>query len=249
MRYGILSDIHGNLEALDAVLEAMAGERIGHYLCLGDIVGYGASPNACLDRVSGLTTDVIAGNHDHAAIGKLDISSFNPYAAEAALWTRRQLTPDGRRYLGGMPYVWRNDDLFIVHASPARPEEWTYLTSPWQADEAFEAIPADLALCTLGHTHVPLIFEKRNAEDRSRQVPSSALELALDLASERSYIVNVGSVGQPRDGDPRAAYCVYDTEMKQIEIKRVAYDLETAQRKIRKAGLPDLLAERLEFGR
>ena len=249
MRYGILSDIHGNLEALDAVLEAMAGERIGHYLCLGDIVGYGASPNACLDRVTGLTTDVIAGNHDHAAIGKLDISTFNPYAAEAALWTRQQLSPDGRRYLGGLPYVRRYDDLFIVHASPVRPEEWTYLTSPWQADEAFEAMPAGVALCTLGHTHTPMIFERRDAEDRSRQIPSSALELALELASDRRYIVNVGSVGQPRDGDPRAAYCVYDTEMKRIEIKRVPYDLETAQRKIRKAGLPDLLAERLEFGR
>ncbi len=249
MRYGILSDIHGNLEALDAVLEAMAGERIGHYLCLGDIVGYGASPNACLDRVTGLTTDVIAGNHDHAAIGKLDISTFNPYAAEAALWTRQQLSPDGRRYLGGLPYVRRYDDLFIVHASPARPEEWTYLTSPWQADEAFEAMPAGVALCTLGHTHTPMIFERRDAEDRSRQIPSSAFELTLVLASDRRYIVNVGSVGQPRDGDPRAAYCVYDTEMKQIEIKRVPYDLETAQRKIRKAGLPDLLAERLEFGR
>lgn len=245
MRYGILSDIHGNLEALDAVLEAMAGERIGHYLCLGDIVGYGASPNACLDRVTGLTTDVIAGNHDHAAIGKLDISTFNPYAAEAAQWTRRQLTPDGRRYLGGLPYVRRNDDLFIVHASPARPEEWTYLTSPWQADEAFETLPAGVALCTLGHTHTPMIFEKRNAEERSKPIPPTALE----LASEHRYIVNVGSVGQPRDGDPRAAYCVYDSEMKQIEIKRVPYDLESAQRKIRKAGLPDLLAERLELGR
>ncbi len=245
MRYGLLSDIHGNLEALDAVLEAMAGERIGHYLCLGDIVGYGASPNACLDRVTGLTTDVIAGNHDHAAIGKLDISTFNPYAAEAALWTRQQLTPDGRRYLGDLPYVRRIDGLLVVHASPARPEEWTYLTSPWQADEAFEAMPDGVALCALGHTHAPLIFEKPNAKDRSRQIPSSALE----LASACRYIVNVGSVGQPRDGDPRAAYCVYDTAMKLIEVKRVPYDLESAQRKIRKAGLPDLLAERLEFGR
>lgn len=245
MRYGILSDIHGNLEALDAVLEAMSGERIGRYLCLGDTVGYGASPNASIDRISGLTTDVIAGNHDHAAIGRLDISSFNPYAAEAALWTRRQLTPAGRRYLGALPYTWRNDDIFLVHASPANPEDWIYLTTPWQADEAFDAMPVDMALCALGHTHTPAIFEKRTAEDRSRQIPPTALE----LASECRYIVNVGSVGQPRDGDPRAAYCVYDKEMKKIEIKRVPYDMESAQRKIRKAGLPDMLAERLAFGR
>lgn len=241
----MLSDIHGNLEALDAVLGALADERIDRYLCLGDIVGYGANPNECLERVTGLTTDVIAGNHDHAAIGRLDIATFNRYAAEAALWTRRQLTPADRRYLGALPYTWRNDDLFAVHASPANPEDWTYLTSPWLADEAFDALPADTVLCVLGHTHTPGIFEKRTPEDRTRQIPASTLE----LEPVRRYIVNVGSVGQPRDGDPRAAYCVFDTVEKRVEIKRVDYDLETAQRKIRDAGLPDMLADRLEFGR
>lgn len=245
MRYGVLSDIHGNLEALDAVLGALADERIDRYLCLGDIVGYGADPNACLERVSGLTTDVIAGNHDHAAIGRLDIATFNRYAAEAALWTRRQLTPAGRRYLGALPYTWRKDDLFAVHGSPANPEDWIYLTSLWLADEAFDAMPGDTVLCVLGHTHAPGIFEKQAAEDRSRQVPAAALE----LAPECRYIVNVGSVGQPRDGDPRAAYCVFDSAEKRVEIKRVDYDIETAQRKIRDAGLPEMLAERLEYGR
>ncbi len=245
MRYGILSDIHGNLEALDAVLEALADERIERYLCLGDIVGYGASPNACLDRVTGLTTDVIAGNHDHAAVGKLDIASFNHYAAEAALWTRRQLTPEGRRYLAELPCTRRIDDLYAVHASPANPEDWTYLTSLWLADEAFDAMPRDIALCVLGHTHVPGIFEKRTTQDRSRQIPGAT----LGLESGSRYIVNVGSVGQPRDGDPRAAYCVFDTAERRLEIKRVSYDVETAQRKIRAAGLPDVLAERLAYGR
>ena len=245
MRYGILSDIHGNLEALDAVLEALADERIDRYLCLGDIVGYGASPNACLDRVTGLTTVVIAGNHDHAAIGKLDIATFNHFAAEAALWTRRQLTPDERRYLAELPYTRQIDDLYAVHASPANPEDWTYLTSLWLADEAFDGMPGDIALCVLGHTHTPVIFERRTAQDRSRQIPAAT----LGLESECRYIVNVGSVGQPRDGDPRAAYCVYDTGERRIEIKRVSYDVETAQRKIRAAGLPDILAERLAYGR
>ena len=245
MRYGILSDIHGNLEALDAVLEALADERIDRYLCLGDIVGYGASPNACLDRMTGLTTDVIAGNHDHAAIGKLDITTFNQFAAAAALWTRRQLTPEGRRYLAELPYTRQTDELYAVHASPANPEDWTYLTSLWLADEAFDAMPRDSALCVLGHTHAPGIFEKRTAEDRSRQISAAT----LGLEPECRYIVNVGSVGQPRDGDPRAAYCVFDTGERRLDIKRVSYDVETAQRKIRDAGLPDMLAERLAYGR
>lgn len=241
----MLSDIHGNLEALDAVLEALADERIDRYLCLGDIVGYGASPNACLDRVIGLTKDVIAGNHDHAAIGKLDVAAFNHHAAEAARWTMRQLTPAGRRHLGALPYTWQNGDLLAVHASPANPEEWIYLTSLWLADAAFDAMPGDIALCVVGHTHTPGIFEKRTAADRSRQTPAATLE----LESECRYIVNVGSVGQPRDGDPRAAYCVFDAGARRLEIKRVSYDVETAQRKIRAAGLPDMLAERLAYGR
>ncbi len=245
MRFGILSDIHGNLEALDAVLGALEGERIDRYLCLGDIVGYGASPNECLDLVTGLTTVVIAGNHDHAAIGKLDIATFNPFAAEAARWTRRQLTPAGRRYLAELPYTRRIGDLYAVHASPADPPAWHYLTSLGRVIEGFEALPAGVTVCVLGHTHSPGIFESRIAEDRCREVPAQVHVMAL----ESRYIVNVGSVGQPRDGDPRAAYCVFDVGEGRLEIKRVSYDVETAQRKIRAAGLPDLLAERLAHGR
>ncbi len=245
MRYGILSDIHGNLEALDAVLEALTEEGIDRYLCLGDIVGYGANPNECLDRVIALTTEVIAGNHDHAAIGKLDITSFNHFAAEAALWTMRQLTPAARRYLGELPYTRRIDDLFAVHASPANPEEWIYLTSPGGVDEGFGALPGGITICVIGHTHTPGIFELDPAEDRCRQIPAQVHRLAPGCR----YIVNVGSVGQPRDEDPRAAYCVYDTGEVRVEIKRVSYDMDTAQRKIRAAGLPDMLAERLAYGR
>ena len=245
MRYGILSDIHGNLEALDAVLEALEDERIDRYLCLGDVVGYGANPNECLDRVIGLTTDVIAGNHDHAAIGKLDIATFNDFAAEAARWTRRQLTPGGRRYLAELPYIRRMGDLYAVHASPANPEAWHYLTSLGRVIEGFEALPGGITVCVLGHTHAPGIFESIAAEARCRQVPAQVLA----MAPESRYIVNVGSVGQPRDGDPRAAYCVFDAGERRLGIKRVPYDVETAQRKIRAAGLPDVLAERLAHGR
>lgn len=245
MRFGILSDIHGNLEALDAVLEVLKGERIDRYLCLGDIVGYGASPNECLDRVIGLTTDVIAGNHDHAAIGKLDIATFNPFAAEAARWTRRQLTPAGRRYLAELPYTRRIGDLYAVHASPADPPAWHYLTSLGRVIEGFEALSVGVTVCVLGHTHSPGIFESRTAEDRCGEIPVQAHV----MAPGSRYIVNVGSVGQPRDGDPRAAYCVFDVGERRLEIKRVSYDMETTQRKIRAAGLPDMLAERLAHGR
>ncbi len=241
----MLSDIHGNLEALDAVLEALGDERIDRYLCLGDLVGYGASPNACIERMIGVTKDVIAGNHDHAAIGKLNVASFNDLAAEAALWTRRQLSPDARRYLAELPYTRQMDDLYAVHASPARPETWAYVTSLGHAIEGFEALPADVSVCFLGHTHTPGIFESSTVLDECRQVPAKVHA----MAPENRYIVNVGSVGQPRDGDPRAAYCVFDAGETRLEIKRVAYDLETAQRKIRAAGLPDMLAERLAYGR
>ena len=245
MRYGILSDIHGNLEALDAVLEALEEERIDRYLCLGDMVGYGASPNECLDRVIGLTTDVIAGNHDHAAIGKLDIATFNHFAAEAARWTRRQLTPAGRRYLAELPYTRRIGDLYAVHASPDNPGAWHYLTSLGRVIEGFEALPGGISVCVLGHTHSPGIFESSTAENRCREVPART----HPLAPENRSLANVGSVGQPRDGDPRAAYCVFDAGERRLEIKRVPYDMETVQRKIRDAGLPDMLAERLAHGR
>ena len=245
MRYGILSDIHGNLEALDAVLEVLAEERVDRYLCLGDIVGYGASPNACLDRVIGLTTDVIAGNHDHAAIGKLDIAAFNRDAAEAALWTRRQLAPEGRRYLADLPYTRQIGDLYAVHASPDNPAAWHYLTSLGRVIEGFGALPGGITVCVLGHTHSPGIFEWSAVGDRCGEIPARTHL----MVPENRYIVNVGSVGQPRDGDPRAAYCVFDTWERRLDIKRVPYDVETAQQKIRSAGLPDMLAERLALGR
>lgn len=243
MRYGIISDIHGNLEALDAVLGALSADQIDAYLCLGDLVGYGANPNECLERVWALTPHVIAGNHDHAAIGLADLMYFNRSAAEAVLWTMQVLTRQGRQYLRELPLVLRQPDLMAVHATPSKPEKWGYIFSLSQAAAEFRAFPEGLAVCFIGHSHDPMIVESANGF--CRIVPA----LYCFQRPDARYLVNVGSVGQPRDGDPRAAHGVYDTTTGQIEIRRTGYDIPAAQKKIRKAGLPEFLAERLARGR
>lgn len=246
VRYGIISDIHGNLEALTAVLEALADERIDTYLCLGDIVGYGANPNECLERVWSLTPHVIAGNHDHAAVGKLDLVYFNCNAAEAALWTMQHLHRSGTHYLRELPLVLRLPEqpgLLGVHATPSEPEQWHYMLALSQASAEFRALPGDVSLCFIGHTHEAVIFEESGG--LCRILP----EMRFRIEPGKRYIVNVGSVGQPRDGDLRGACGVYDAETGEVEVKRVAYDIPTAQKKIRQAGLPMFLAERLAVGR
>lgn len=245
MRYGILSDIHGNLEALQACLDALSSEEITCYLCLGDIVGYGANPNECLELVWGLTSEVVAGNHDHAAIGKLDIVSFNHNAAEAALWTMQHLTRAARQYLSDLPFICRYDHLLAVHAAPYQPERWLYVQSLENARTEFDAFPDGVTVCVIGHTHTPVVFEWNDAGKAGQRLAPGTHPLNADCR----YLANVGSVGQPRDGDPRAAYGIYDTDAAVIEIKRVEYDVTSTQRKIRKAGLPDALASRLGLGR
>ena len=243
MRYGLFSDIHGNQEAFETVLDALKDERIDTFWCLGDVVGYGANPNECLELVWGLTTDVIAGNHDFAAVGKVDLTCFNRNAAEAALWTMQNLTRDGRHYLSNLPFERKQDHVLAVHATPSEPQKWGYILSLPQAELEFHALPDDVSVCFVGHTHDPVIF--CDHDGKCGEVPGNQCQMKADCR----YIINVGSVGQPRDGDPRAAYCVYDSDNAQVEIKRIIYDVETAQKKIRRAGLPDFLATRLAFGR
>lgn len=244
MRYGILSDVHGNLEALDATIEALTSDRIDVFVCLGDIVGYGPDPNECLERIWSLTSEVIAGNHDHAAVGRLDLATFNHNAAEAALWTMQRLTRTGRHYLSELPLTFRHGEVLAVHAAPSHPERWPYLLSPEQVASEFRSFPEDTRVCFVGHTHTPAFFEHTH-ETGCRRVRLSDRPVRF----ERRCIVNAGSVGQPRDGDPRAAYVVYDTDTGEIEIKRVCYDLQTTQKKMRRAGLPEMLAARLGQGR
>lgn len=241
MRYAILSDIHANLEALRAVLTD-AGERADAMLCLGDVVGYGADPEACIDLVAERCQAVVAGNHEYAVTGRLDLDWFNPYARVAAEWTQGRLTDDERAWLGALPLVRELEDATLVHASPAHPDEWEYLI---QADDGFAAFPAFATrLCFVGHSHLPGAWVQGSW---GHEHEPAVTEVAIEPGCR--YIVNVGSVGQPRDRDPRAAYALWDSERRRVTVRRVAYDVERARDKIMAARLPRSLADRLADGR
>ena len=240
MRYAIVSDIHGNLEALRAVLDDCA-HRTDSVLCLGDTVGYGADPLPCVELVAERAEAVVGGNHEYAVAGRLSLAWFNRYARAAAEWTQERLDEDHRAYLAGLPLVREVGDATLVHASPAQPDEWEYLVT---ADDGFAAFSHFATRwCFVGHSHVPGAWSLGSSGPEHHPGATS-------LRSERGrrYIVNVGSVGQPRDRDPRAAYAVWDVEAGQVEIRRVGYEVTVARRKIVEAGLPRFLAERLAEG-
>ena len=240
MRYAILSDIHGNLEALRAVRADYTG-KADAALCLGDTVGYGAEPLACVELVAESAEAVVAGNHEHAVAGRLDLGWFNRYARVAAEWTRDRLDDDHRGYLAALPLVREVGDATLVHASPAQPEEWDYLVS---AEDGFAAFAHfRTRWCFVGHSHVPAAWSLGSSGPEHHP---GVVHLPRERG--RRYVVNVGSVGQPRDRDPRAAYALWDTEAGTVEIRRVAYDVTTARRKILDAGLPRFLADRLAAG-
>ena len=254
MRVLIVSDIHGNLPALEAVL-ADAERRGGFEVvwCLGDTVGYGAQPNECLDRLRQLPLTSLVGNHDLGAIGELSLDEFNDYAAAANRWTGKVLTEENRAFLAGLPAKLVVDDWTLAHGTPQEPV-WQYLISPDAAAGAFAVLETPLGL--VGHSHLPLIAERRaeaggRSFGRSREMATLAPwrpELPQDLAG-RTAIFNPGSVGQPRDYDPRAAYAILDRAAGVLTHHRVTYDIGQAQRLILDAGLPPLLADRLEEGR
>lgn len=242
MRYALISDVHGNLEALQVVLHHVERDAPDRLVCLGDLVGYGADPQKCIEMVGGRTELVVAGNHDWAAVGRTDISYFNPYARAAVLWTMERLGEFHRKYLEGLPLVLSEGELHFVHSTPERPEEWNYIFSPVQA--AYHLSKLQGHICFVGHSHVPVAFVWDGEE--VSWVPGPSFEVHIEPGLR--YLVNVGSVGQPRDGDSRAAYAILDLEGGTIEVRRVPYDIATAQRKILKAGLPEVLAERLAYG-
>lgn len=241
MRYAIISDIHGNLEALRAVLADAEG-RADAFLCLGDVVGYGADPNACLDLVGERCEAAVAGNHEHGVAGLMDLAWFNPFARAAAEWTRERLSGEAHAWLRALPLVRVVGEATLVHGSPIEPEAWHYLQL---ADEGFEAFGAfGTRLCFVGHSHVPATWAEGSG---SREHDLQPADLALEPGSR--YIVNVGSVGQPRDRDPRACYVIWDQEGRRVTFRRVHYDLVRAREKILAAGLPRLLGDRLVVGR
>jgi diadenosine tetraphosphatase ApaH/serine/threonine PP2A family protein phosphatase len=227
------------------VLSDAAAQGALGILCLGDLVGYGADPAACVERLGERAVGVVAGNHEYGALGLMDLDWFNPLARAAALWTRGRLDDDHRRYLQSLPVRTTLEEATLVHASPRHPDEWDYLIS---AEDGFEVFgDFDTRLCFVGHSHRPGAWSLGSSgpEHVAHLTPSRS---RVKLENGRRYIINVGSVGQPRDRDPRAAYAIWDRDDRVVTIKRVEYDYRTAAAKIIAAGLPRPLAERLANG-
>lgn len=240
MRYGIFGDIHGNYDALEVVLNHLKKETIDFLICTGDIVGYGAEPCKCVETLREMNTICLAGNHDHAAVGKLDTEMFNIYAKRAAQWTKEQLTPDQHAYLANLPFVFHFPTFTVVHGSAHSPEEFHYISDIFHAELSFENL--DTPVLFHGHTHIPMSFF-----DTVPMTYTMDHEVVIDPNSKT--LINVGSVGQPRDEDPRASCCIYDDDTKTAHIYRLDYDVAAAGKKIIKAGLPEALAARLAAGK
>lgn len=243
MRYALFADIHSNLEAFLAVREEFEKEKIDEYVCLGDIVGYAANPNECIKLVKQLNpVTIIAGNHDWASVGKADINYFNPIAKEAILWTQKELTEENKDFLQNLPLTKEFDDFLIVHGSLYSPQEWHYIFTLQDARRNFDE--QKKRICFIAHSHQPFII----SQDREGKC-AGVKGMRVSLRDDYRYLINIGSVGQPRDGNPDACYCLYDTTKKGIEIKRTSYEIKKAQDKIISAGLPQRLAFRLSLGR
>ena len=246
MRYLIIADVHANLEALETVLSTAAGswDRV---LVLGDLVGYGASPNEVVDAIQALhPAAIIRGNHDKAVCGLEDGSNFNHVARAAATWTFEALTPDNRTYLRELPAgpVTIDGRVEVCHGAPFDEDHYIF-----DADDALRALAtASRPVCLFGHTHLPVVFHYEN-EMFDGYVPDGDDPHPVVLQPDAQYLINVGSVGQPRDGDPRAAYGIYDDDQSTLFMYRVAYPVDGAQRRILAAGLPATLANRLAVGR
>ncbi|MFH1062438.1 MAG: metallophosphoesterase family protein [Candidatus Omnitrophota bacterium] len=241
MRYAIFSDIHGNLEALQAVLLAYQADKIDKYICLGDIVGYGADPRKCIARLSELGSVNLAGNHDWAVVDKFDSSFFNSNALEAILWTMKQVNAREKQFLKNLALTYSDRYISCAHGTLFRPEKFSYMYSLSVAADSFRCI--EKKICFIGHTHIPMFFKQSGGQIKAYAGKSVRLE------DDAEYIFNIGSVGQPRDGIPEAAYGIYDTKKRLVEIKRISYNISKAQSKIRKAGIAEYLAQRLGQGR
>jgi predicted phosphodiesterase len=241
MKYLIFSDVHGNLEALEVLLSLIKQEKPDKIFFLGDAVGYGANPSECLQTIAETADLFLAGNHDYAAAGATSIAFFNEMAKEAILWTQAQLSPEEKLYLKSLPVILQFPAISLAHASPREPAEWHYILTEEDAAENFPYFSSPL--CFVGHSHQA----ETMVTDRFRRYWRSASQV-ISLEEGCRYIVNVGSVGQPRDYNPQGAYCLYDDQKKQIQIRRFDYNIQKAQQKIIHAGLPHALAERLTYG-
>ncbi len=240
MKYALLGDIHSNLEALTSVLDDAEKNGCDKIACLGDVVGYNANPIECLDIIRELSVACVRGNHDHYCSHEENLDGFHPLAADVVDWTRRQLSDDRREYLRNLRFIQSVETFTIVHSTLDTPDAWGYVFDKLEAEANFNY--QTTTLCFYGHTHVPLAFEK---SDTIRFGLYSKIKVTLG----KKYLINVGSVGQPRDGDPRAAYVIYDMRNNIVELRRIPYDIQKTQRKILDAGLPGRVAARLAVGR
>ncbi len=254
MKIGLFSDIHGNLEAFEQVLGALKKQNVERYVFLGDLVGYGASPKECIQLLQQLTKEngcvSIAGNHDYAVCGRTPYQHYAALARESIDWTKKILNKEEMSFLSDLPLLADPLNAFadqsqcepftIVHANLSSPKDWGYV---WDIDDAYLSFQLlKTQLCFIGHSHKPIVFT-------SGQMVDWFIEDTIHLKKDLKYIINVGSVGQPRDGNPQASFAVYDTKAGTVTIHRVDYDISKAQAKIRSAGLPKLLADRLAMGK
>ena len=240
MRYAVIADIHSNLEALEVVLADSKEQKCTHYCCVGDVVGYGANPSECLEIVRSMGMPCVKGNHDEYCSMDETVEGFNPHAAEAVQWTRQQLTEEQRQWLRDLKYVRLVASFSMVHSTLDVPQRWGYVFDKLAAAASFTY--QNTSVCFFGHTHVPVAFIRDS-------VVRGGTYSKFKVEPGRKYFVNVGSVGQPRDLNPKAAYVVYDLDEQTIELRRLDYDIAKAQKKILDAGLPPRLAERLSHGR
>ncbi len=240
MRYGLISDVHGNWEALQAVLRALEKESVDQILCAGDIVGYGANPQECLVSIRNQLIPCVAGNHDWGVCGLLDLVRFNPWAQTAILWTRQQLKQPELDFLKALPLSFQNDMMAVTHGTFDEPFRFKYLSDSTEARHAFPYLGRNIGV--VGHTHIPGFYVQSGGDIRMSRGSF------LQIGPEEKIIINVGSVGQPRDRDGRAAYGIYDSDEQYLEIKREPYDVESAQRRMRECGLPAFLSERIAGG-
>jgi len=245
MRYLIFSDIHGNLEAFDVLLRFAAKKKIDHYVCLGDLVGYGASPNEIIRKIRTLKPLwVVRGNHDKAVSGQESIETFNPIAAAAIRWTQKTVTKSHAEFLNKIPRGPRSVDGLFTICHGALFDEDYYIFGEFDADEAFDYMPTPL--CFFGHTHFPFLYARKGEHVTGEYMDGGETERKLEKGV--AYLINPGSVGQPRDRNPQAAFAIFDSDRQTIRFYRAPYDIAAAQKKIHKAELPPALAERLAVG-
>jgi predicted phosphodiesterase len=244
MRFAFISDIHANLEALEAVFEDITSQKIDEVICLGDIVGYGANPNECCDLVKKNCPVTLLGNHDAAAVDQLSTQHFNIHAKIAIEWTSQNLKKESEAFLEALPFKATKPSMTLVHATPYEPNMWYYITSLEEA--AFNYQFFDTQLCLVGHTHIPIIIVLD--KEKELYVHQDSVIHLEDIKGSR-LLINVGSVGQPRDRNPKSCYGIFDSDAGEFSYRRVSYNIEKTQAKMKKIKMPEFLINRLQDGR